>query len=63
MNTKCRVASAPSIERPRDIVGLLLGLKEGEILFIDEIHRLNKLTEELLYSAMEDFELGFNNGS
>ena len=35
MNTKCRVASAPSIERPRDIVGLLLGLKEGEILFID----------------------------
>ena len=52
MNTKCRVASAPSIERPRDIVGLLLGLKEGEVLFIDEIHRLNKLAEELLYSAM-----------
>ena len=39
MKTKCKVASAPSIERPRDIVGLLLGLKEGEILFIDEIHR------------------------
>ena len=46
MNTKCRIASAPSIERPRDIVGLLLGLKEGEVLFIDEIHRLNRLTEE-----------------
>ena len=39
MNTKCKIATAPSIERPRDIVGLLLGLKEGEVLFIDEIHR------------------------
>ena len=63
MGTKCRVASAPSIERPRDIVGLLLGLKEGEILFIDEIHRLNKLTEELLYSAMEDFRLDLTMGA
>ena len=63
MKTKCRVASAPSIERPRDIVGLLLGLKEGEILFIDEIHRLNKLTEELLYSAMEDFRLDLTMGA
>ena len=63
MKTKCRIASAPSIERPRDIVGLLLGLKEGEILFIDEIHRLNKLTEELLYSAMEDFRLDLTMGA
>ena len=63
MNTKCKVASAPSIERPRDIVGLLLGLKEGEILFIDEIHRLNKLTEELLYSAMEDYRLDLTMGA
>ena len=63
MNIKCRIASAPSIERPRDIVGLLLGLKEGEILFIDEIHRLNKLTEELLYSAMEDFRLDLTMGA
>ena len=63
MNTKCKLASAPSIERPRDIVGLLLGLKEGEILFIDEIHRLNKLTEELLYSAMEDFRLDLTMGA
>ena len=63
MKTKCKVASAPSIERPRDIVGLLLGLKEGEILFIDEIHRLNKLTEELLYSAMEDFRLDLTMGA
>ena len=63
MNTQCKVASAPAIERPRDIVGLLLGLKEGEILFIDEIHRLNKLTEELLYSAMEDFRLDLTMGA
>ena len=63
MKTTCRVAAAPSIERPRDIVGLLLGLKEGEVLFIDEIHRLNKLTEELLYSAMEDFRLDLTSGA
>ncbi len=63
MNTRCKIATAPSIERPRDIVGLLLGLKEGEILFIDEIHRLNSLTEELLYSAMEDFRLDLTIGA
>ena len=63
MNTKCRIATAPAIERPRDIVGLLLGLKEGEVLFIDEIHRLNRLTEELLYSAMEDFRLDLTMGA
>jgi len=63
LNTKCRIASAPAIERPRDIVGLLLGLKEGEVLFIDEIHRLNRLTEELLYSAMEDFRLDLTMGA
>ena len=63
MSAKCRVTSAPSIERPRDIVGLLLSLKEGDILFIDEIHRLNKLTEELLYSAMEDFRLDLTMGA
>ena len=63
LNTKCRIATAPAIERPRDIVGLLLGLKDGEVLFIDEIHRLNKLTEELLYSAMEDFRLDLTMGA
>jgi len=63
MKTKCRIATAPAIERPRDIVGLLLGLKEGEVLFIDEIHRLNRLTEELLYSAMEDFRLDLTMGA
>jgi len=63
MNTKCRIATAPAIERPRDIIGLLLGLKEGEVLFIDEIHRLNRVTEELLYSAMEDFRLDLTMGA
>jgi len=63
LSTKCRIATAPAIERPRDIVGLLLGLKEGEVLFIDEIHRLNSLTEELLYSAMEDFRLDLTMGA
>jgi len=63
MKTKCRIATAPAIERPRDVIGLLLGLKEGEVLFIDEIHRLNRLTEELLYSAMEDFRLDLTMGA
>ena len=63
MGTKSKITNASSIERPRDIVGLLLGLKEGEILFIDEIHRLNRLTEELLYSAMEDFRLDLTVGA
>tara|TARA_B100001121_G_scaffold306113_1_gene325014 strand:- start:275 stop:1330 length:1056 start_codon:yes stop_codon:yes gene_type:complete len=63
MATKYKITNASSIERPRDIVGLLLGLKEGEILFIDEIHRLNRLTEEILYSAMEDFRLDLTIGA
>ena len=63
MKSICKVANASSIERPRDIVGLLLSLKENQILFIDEIHRLNKLTEEILYSAMEDFKLDLTVGA
>ncbi len=63
MKTKCKITNASSIERPRDIVGLLLGLKENEILFIDEIHRLGKLTEEILYPAMEDFKLDLTVGA
>ena len=49
-----RCTSGPAIEKPRDIVGLLTGLQKGDILFIDEIHRLTKSAEEFLYSAMED---------
>jgi holliday junction DNA helicase RuvB len=57
MGTDIHITSAPALERPRDIVGLLMALKPGSIIFIDEVHRLNKVTEEILYPAMEDFAL------
>lgn len=57
MGVNCKITTAPAIEKPRDIVGVLVGLKAGDILFIDEIHRLSKVAEELLYPAMEDFRL------
>jgi holliday junction DNA helicase RuvB len=62
MGVNCKVTSAPALERPRDIVGLLMNLQQGDILFIDEIHRLSKMTEELLYPAMEDFRLDITIG-
>ena len=62
LNTEIRITSAPSIERPRDIIGILMQLKEGEVLFIDEIHRLNKIAEEILYPAMEDFAIDLTTG-
>jgi len=55
--------SGPSLERPADVVGLLSNLKEGDVLFIDEIHRLSNAVEEYLYSAMEDFRVDFMTGS
>ena len=57
-----KITSAPSLERPRDIIGILMSLKGGEVLFIDEIHRLNKIAEEILYPAMEDFSLDMTTG-
>jgi holliday junction DNA helicase RuvB len=62
MQTQIRITSAPALERPRDIAGLLLSLQTGDILFIDEIHRLNRVTEEMLYPAMEDFMLDITIG-
>ena len=62
MGTDIRITSAPALERPRDIIGILMSLKGGEILFIDEIHRLNKVAEEILYPAMEDFTLDMTTG-
>lgn len=62
LGVKCRITSAPALERPRDIVGLLLNLQKGELLFIDEIHRLTKVAEEILYPAMEDFRLDITVG-
>src|SRR5574344_1465185 len=62
MGVDIRITSAPALERPRDIIGILMSLKGGEILFIDEIHRLNKVAEEILYPAMEDFYLDMTTG-
>ena len=62
MEVNCKITAAPALERPRDITGLLIGLKPGDILFIDEIHRLNRMTEELLYPAMEDYRLDITIG-
>jgi Holliday junction DNA helicase RuvB len=55
--------SGPALERPADVVGLLSNLKLGDVLFIDEIHRLSHAVEEYLYSAMEDFRVDFMTGS
>ncbi|MBF2099026.1 MAG: Holliday junction branch migration DNA helicase RuvB [Gloeomargaritaceae cyanobacterium C42_A2020_066] len=62
LGVQCRVTSAPALERPRDIVGLLVNLQPRDVLFIDEIHRLPRVTEEILYSAMEDFRLDITLG-
>lgn len=55
MGVSIKITSGPAIEKPGDIAAILNGLKEGDVLFIDEIHRLNRVVEEVLYSAMEDF--------
>lgn len=62
MGVNCKITSAPALERPRDIVGLLVNLKPGDILFVDEIHRLSRMTEEILYPAMEDYRLDITIG-
>ena len=55
MGVNIKISSGPAIEKPGDIAAILNGLKPGDILFIDEIHRLNRVVEEVLYSAMEDY--------
>lgn len=57
MNVNLRTVSGPSIERPGDLAAILTGLQPGDVLFIDEIHRLSSVVEEVLYPAMEDFFL------
>ncbi|WP_133779777.1 Holliday junction branch migration DNA helicase RuvB [Pedobacter nutrimenti] len=57
MNTGIKVTSGPVLDKPGDLAGLLTNLETGDILFIDEIHRLSPLVEEYLYSAMEDFKI------
>ena len=55
MGAKCVITSGPAIETPADIVAILSKLQKGDVLFIDEIHRLNRQVEETMYSAMEDY--------
>jgi len=55
LNTKLHITSGPVIEKQGDLAAILTSLEEGDVLFIDEIHRLNKTIEEVLYTAMEDF--------
>ena len=62
MEVDCKITTAPALERPRDIVGLLVNLKAGDLLFIDEIHRLPRVTEEILYPAMEDSRIDITIG-
>lgn len=57
MGTGIRITSGPVLDKPGDLAGILTNLQEGEVLFIDEIHRLNAVVEEYLYSAMEEYRL------
>jgi Holliday junction DNA helicase RuvB len=57
MKAQIKMTSGPVLEKPGDLAGLLTGLQEGDVLFIDEIHRLSSVVEEYLYSAMEDFRI------
>jgi holliday junction DNA helicase RuvB len=57
MGVKMRPTTGPVLEKPGDLAGMLTNLEEGDVLFIDEIHRLNPVIEEYLYSAMEDYKL------
>ena len=54
-----RPTSGPTLEKPKDLVGILTSLEEGDVLFIDEIHRLGRVVEEFLYPALEDFQIDF----
>ena len=59
MGAKIMATSGPAIERAGDLIGILTNLEEGDILFIDEIHRLSKVVEEFIYPAMEDYKIDF----
>ena len=59
MGANFRPTSGPTLEKPKDLVGILTALEDGDVLFIDEIHRLGRVVEEFLYPAMEDFQIDF----
>lgn len=62
MGTNIRITSGPAIEKPGDLAALLTSLNKGDVLFIDEIHRLSRSVEEILYPAMEDFTIDIITG-
>ena len=62
MGSNIRVTSGPAIERPGDLLSIITNLNQGDVLFIDEIHRLSRTAEEVLYSAMEDFAVDIVTG-
>ena len=62
MGSNIRVTSGPAIERPGDLLSIITNLNQGDVLFIDEIHRLSRTSEEVLYSAMEDFAVDIVTG-
>jgi Holliday junction DNA helicase RuvB len=62
MGARIHLSAGPALERPRDIIGLLHQLEPGDVLFIDEIHRLSRIAEELLYPAMEDYVIDLTSG-
>jgi len=59
MGANFRPTSGPTLEKPKDLVGILTSLEAGDVLFIDEIHRLGRVVEEFLYPAMEDYQIDF----
>ena len=62
LGVNIRITSGPALERPGDLAALLTNLDPGDVLFIDEIHRLPRTVEEILYPAMEDFAIDIING-
>ncbi|MBQ7521845.1 MAG: Holliday junction branch migration DNA helicase RuvB [Clostridia bacterium] len=62
MGVNIRITSGPAIEKPGDLASILTNLNDGDVLFIDEIHRLNRQVEEILYSSMEDFAIDIITG-
>lgn len=59
LNANFRPTSGPTLEKPKDLVGVLTSLEKGDVFFVDEIHRLSRIVEEFLYPAMEDFQIDF----
>lgn len=59
LDANFRPTSGPTLEKPKDLVGILTSLEDGDVFFVDEIHRLGRVVEEFLYPAMEDFQIDF----